>query len=207
MGLISRRANKQFMPHRISDFHTASVFNISPGGSPFSDQRRGPGGPTGEDSSPFLSNRGNRFTQHAGCTDGVCESSLDGLSIPSILWPQQQSKLSSDQTVNTVKTFGNSMNSVPNDMPHTVKKNKVLNIAISKNRKLNLFQTVNHSRIIWDPKSKPRGILGGHLNIRSFKSKSDQIHQLLLDSNLDFLCLSETWLNENSPLSILHVPG
>ncbi len=29
----------------------------------------------------------------------------------------------------------------------------------------------------------------------------------LLDSNLDFLCLSETWLHENSPSAALEVPG
>lgn len=33
--------------------------------------------------------------------------------------------------------------------------------------------------------------------MKIFNSISDQIHQLPLDSNLDFLCLSETWLNEN----------
>ncbi len=48
---------------------------------------------------------------------------------------------------------------------------------------------------------------GGHLNIRSIIPKSDQIKHLLAESNLDFLCLSETWLHKNSPSSALHIPG
>lgn len=57
---------------------------------------------------------------------------------------------------------------------HTHKKNKCgeVNRAIRKNRKWKVFPTVNNSRIIWDPKAKPKGILGGHQNIRSLKSKS-----------------------------------
>ncbi len=54
---------------------------------------------------------------------------------------------------------------------------------------------------------KPKGLLGGHLNIRSILSKSEQIQHLLLDSNLDFLCLSETWLSQNAPLAALNIPG
>lgn len=37
--------------------------------------------------------------------------------------------------------------------------------------------------------------------------RSDQVHHLLLDSNLDFLCLSETWLHKNTPSAALKVPG
>lgn len=59
----------------------------------------------------------------------------------------------------------------------------------------------------WDPTAKPKGLLGGHLNIRSLISKSDQIQHLLLDSNLDFLCLSETWLNKNAPSAAVNVSG
>jgi len=55
--------------------------------------------------------------------------------------------------------------------------------------------------------AEPRGLLGGHLNIRSLLSKSEQIQHLLLGSNLDFLCLSETWLNQNAPLAALNIPG
>lgn len=84
---------------------------------------------------------------------------------------------------------------------------KLINPAIMKNRKWKVFQTVNNSRIIWDPRAKSRGLLGGHLNIQSIKSKSDQIQHLLTDSNLDFLCLSETWLHEHAPSAALVVPG
>lgn len=54
---------------------------------------------------------------------------------------------------------------------------------------------------------KPKGMLGGHQNIQSLKSKSDQINHILLESNLDFLCLTETWLHKNSPSAALIVPG
>lgn len=84
---------------------------------------------------------------------------------------------------------------------------KVVNPAIIKNRKWEVFQTVNHSRTVWDSKVKPRGILGGHLNIRSINMKSLQVHHLLTDSNLDFLCLCETWLKESSPSAASNVSG
>jgi len=38
-------------------------------------------------------------------------------------------------------------------------------------------------------------------------SKIEQVKHLLCDSNLDFLCLSETWLNKNSPSAALNIPG
>ena len=81
-----------------------------------------------------------------------------------------------------------------------------LNPAIIKLRKFDLFQTVNNAKVLWDPQAKPSGLLGGHLNICSFISKSDEIKHILVDSNLDFLCLSETWLNKNSPSAALHIP-
>lgn len=84
---------------------------------------------------------------------------------------------------------------------------KLLNPGIAKNRKRNVFQTVNHSRTVWDPEAKPKGLLCGHLNIRSILSKSEQIEHLLLDSNLDFLCLSETWLNQNASSAALNIAG
>lgn len=70
-----------------------------------------------------------------------------------------------------------------------------------------MFQTVNNSKLIRDSTHKPKGILCAHLNIRSIQTKSDQVHHLLTDSNIDFLCLSETWLHESSPSAILSVPG
>ena len=44
-------------------------------------------------------------------------------------------------------------------------------------------------------------------NIRSMFNKFDQLKQYLLDSNITFLGLSETWLNGNIPSSMLYVPG
>ena len=84
---------------------------------------------------------------------------------------------------------------------------QVRNRQISKNRKWDVFRTVNQSRTVWASKAKPKGLLGGHLNIRSIKSKSDQVHHLLLDFSLDFLCLSEIWLHKNTTSAALKVPG
>ncbi len=81
------------------------------------------------------------------------------------------------------------------------------NPVFKKQRSANLYSTLNQAKVIWDPQYKPRGLLGGHLNIRSILLKCDQVHYLLSNSNLDFLCLSETWLNMNSPMAGLHVPG
>lgn len=61
-----------------------------------------------------------------------------------------------------------------------------------KQKEHRFFQTVNHAKIVWNNKSKLRGILGGHLNIRSLMPKLDQVHILLTESNLDYICLSET---------------
>ncbi len=38
-------------------------------------------------------------------------------------------------------------------------------------------------------------------------SKIDQVDHILTESNLDFLCLSETWLHSNSPSPATEVPG
>ncbi len=54
---------------------------------------------------------------------------------------------------------------------------------------------------------KPRGIFGGHLNIRSLTLKCDEIRILLTGSNLDFLCLSETWLHDNILTNMVAIPG
>ena len=40
--------------------------------------------------------------------------------------------------------------------------------------------------MIWDPLHKPKGVFGGHINIRSLTPKADQVHHLLHNSNLDF---------------------
>ena len=62
-----------------------------------------------------------------------------------------------------------------------------------KQQQMKLFQTVNHASVLWDAKSKPKGIFGGHLNIRSIISKTEQLEHLLTDSNIDYLCLTKTW--------------
>lgn len=45
------------------------------------------------------------------------------------------------------------------------------------------------------------------MNIRNVTGKSEQIQHLIADSNLDYLCLSETWLHKNPPSAALSVPG
>ncbi len=112
--------------------------------------------------------------------------------------------LAKPQNIPTIVDFGSSNPCAVTS--HKINR-KLVNPTHSKNRKWDVFRTVNHSKIVWDPKAKPKGLLGGHLNIRSIKSKSEQVHHLLLDSNLDFLCLSETWLHENTPSAALKVPG
>ncbi|MGL5684566.1 MAG: endonuclease/exonuclease/phosphatase family protein, partial [Vagococcus fluvialis] len=79
--------------------------------------------------------------------------------------------------------------------------------AIIKQRQYLFFQTVNHAKVVWDPVVKPKGFFGGHLNIRSLFPKCDEIRILLLGSNLDFLCISETWLNDRISTSMIDVPG
>lgn len=69
-----------------------------------------------------------------------------------------------------------------------------------KQRELEFFQTINHAQVIWNYQSKPKGILGGHINIRSILPKMDQIHNLLTGSNPDYLCVSESWLNQYAPI-------
>lgn len=55
--------------------------------------------------------------------------------------------------------------------------------AAQKQKQYLFFQTVNHAKVLSDLKSKPKGILGGYLNIRSVIPKIDQIYTLLCDSN------------------------
>lgn len=80
-------------------------------------------------------------------------------------------------------------------------------IVNSKQRNTKLYQTVNHASVLWNPKTKPKGIFGGHINIRSVISKTEQLEHILLDSNLDYLCLTETWLTSTTPLSVFTIPG
>lgn len=76
-----------------------------------------------------------------------------------------------------------------------------------KQQQMKLFQTVNHASVLWDAKTKPKGIFGGHLNVRSIISKTEQLEHLLTDSNIDYLCLTETWLTPTTPLSVFNIPG
>lgn len=55
------------------------------------------------------------------------------------------------------------------------------NHAAQKQKQYLFFETVNHARVLWEPTCKPKGILGGQLNIRSLISKKDQIAALLMD--------------------------
>lgn len=49
--------------------------------------------------------------------------------------------------------------------------------------------------------------MGGHINIRSILPKIDQINRLLTDSNLDYLCVTESWLNPSTPTDLINIPG
>ncbi len=79
--------------------------------------------------------------------------------------------------------------------------------AHNETKGFHLFKTANHEKLLWDSRSKPKGLLMGHLNIRSVASKTEQLEQLLTNSNFDLLCLSETWLTESSPNTAYLVPG
>jgi len=91
-------------------------------------------------------------------------------------------------------------NSAPNDVGY-------INPAVKKHIAYQTFQTVNHAKVVWDPKRKPRGLLGAHLNIRSIISKTEQLTHLLANSNLDFLCISETWLQHSTPINVFTMNG
>lgn len=69
-----------------------------------------------------------------------------------------------------------------------------------------LLLTTNHAKVLWDPHTKPKGLLGRHLNIRSVTYKMDQLEKLFMDLNLDFLCLSESWMTDSSPDMAYIVP-
>ena len=55
--------------------------------------------------------------------------------------------------------------------------------------------------------NKQSGFKIAHLNIRSLYHKHDEIKLLLTESNIDVLCLSETWLDSTIPDSQIHIPG
>ncbi|XP_042291529.1 uncharacterized protein LOC121912999 [Thunnus maccoyii] len=80
------------------------------------------------------------------------------------------------------------------------------NPAVRTQRLFKTFQTVNHAKVLWDLKLKPRGLFGGHFNIRRITAKSNQPTHLVSDSNLDFLCLTETWLKQTTPASVFTAP-
>lgn len=87
------------------------------------------------------------------------------------------------------------------------KLNAMQTIVVSKQSQMKLFQTVNHASVLWNPLTKPKGIFGGHINIRSVMSKTEQLEHLLLGSNLHYLCLSETWITATTPVSAFMIPG
>lgn len=87
------------------------------------------------------------------------------------------------------------------------KLNAMQTIVVLKQSQMNLFQTVNHASVLWNPLKKPKGIFGGHINIRSVMSKTEQLEHLLLGSNLHYLCLSETWITATTPVSAFMIPG
>lgn len=66
---------------------------------------------------------------------------------------------------------------------------------MKKYRSCKLFQTLNEAKKIWDPGYKNKGLLGGHLNVRSLTSKREQMEHLMINFNIDFIGLSETWLS------------
>lgn len=70
------------------------------------------------------------------------------------------------------------------------------NPKVRKQRLFKTFPTVNHAKVLWDSKMKPRGLFGGHF--RSIASKSERLLHLLSNSDLDFLCISETVNNSHN---------
>lgn len=83
---------------------------------------------------------------------------------------------------------------------------KTLNPTIKKHKKMNFFQTLNNAKVIWDPRSKPKGILIGHINICSIGPKKEQIDHLLGESNIDIFGITETWLCSTTSAAVVNVP-
>lgn len=83
---------------------------------------------------------------------------------------------------------------------------KSLNPAIKKQHKMHFFQTLKNAQIIWDSRSQPKGLLLGHINIRSIVNKTEQMEHLLSESNIDILGISESWLTHSSPSAAVNIP-
>ena len=54
--------------------------------------------------------------------------------------------------------------------------------------------------------STERGLHFVHLNVRSLWNKYDQIRQLLYDSNISVMVISESWLTSNFDQSQIEIP-
>ena len=55
--------------------------------------------------------------------------------------------------------------------------------------------------------SKAKGVKIVHLNIRSLFKKIDQLRLILIDSNIDIITLSETWLHQNIDSQLINIQG
>lgn len=90
------------------------------------------------------------------CEPGVKQSDINGRS---------------DAKMNN----GNDNQHKPSNAGKTIPKHQrhatTNNIAAPRQKVSKIFQTVNHAKILWDQKLKPKGIFGGHLNIREALSK------------------------------------
>lgn len=90
---------------------------------------------------------------------------------------------------------------------HSNRSFKPRNPVMKRHRSTHFFQTLNQAKIVWDTRCKMKGLFGGHLNIRSMTPKREQLEHLLCNSNIDFLGLSETWLNCSSANSVVNMSG
>lgn len=52
-----------------------------------------------------------------------------------------------------------------------------------------------------------KGLLFVHLNIRSLINKLDIVRQFLIDTNIDCLCLTETWLWDVITNNLVEIDG
>ncbi len=65
-----------------------------------------------------------------------------------------------------------------------------------------IFQTVNHTKVLWDPNVN-RGTFWWTFKHQEYCFKEWTVVSFIIYSNLDFLCISETWLHQlSSPSSI-----